>query len=148
MRMCEHHWDLLKEGVKNRRMWHFVPTSGEEATERMKAELEQTVKDPEKHFDPLTGSMFNIATSVGKNIERSEDPLAALQAVGDPNWCPLCTVQQSYDRLHSDPAGLEEFKRTAPPGAIPLDAQGWIDRTLDGALEYVKDQGWELDVLQ
>lgn len=148
MKFCDAHWEALREGVKNRRMWRFVPVSGEEAAERMVAELEGKVQNEEKHFDPLMGSMFQISTAVGKNIERSSGPLAALQCVGDPEWCPLCTVQQSFDVIKANPGGWEEFKKHAPPGSFPLDAQGWIDQTLDQAVKYVREQGWELDLLQ
>lgn len=126
MRYCETHWQALRDGVELRGMTHLVAADGEQAAENMVAELEG-----EERFDPLMGSHWIIARRVLKNIASSSaGASAALSFFGDPEWCPLCTVQQSYD-LYGD--------RPRPPEA--LDAQGWIDMSLDGALEYARREG-------
>jgi hypothetical protein len=136
MKFCQPHWDAMREAVKKRGLWKFV-AEGREAFDNTVLAL----KGHGEPFDPLMGSMWKIAGQVGQNVERSQGPLAALQCMGDPNWCPLCQIQESFENLmDGGKAAREEFMRNAPKGSKPLDAQGWIDATMDGALEYAREQ--------
>ena len=126
MKFCTAHWEALKEGVRSRGMWHLVAQSGEDAAANMAQELQ----GGEEVFDPLMGAHWRIANRVLQNLAKSQGPEAALGAVGDPDFCPLCAVQQSYE-------SYGEAHR--PPAA--LDAQGWVDTTLDSALTYAREQG-------
>lgn len=132
MRYCQAHWDALRAGVKARGLWKFVPQSGDEAAANMYLEL----KGQGETFDPLMGAHWRIANSVTRNIANSQGPLAAIQAIGDPDWCPLCEIQRSYD-CWSNPEYIASHG-VRPPEA--RDAQGWIDGVLDGALDYARSQ--------
>jgi hypothetical protein len=137
MKWCQAHWDALREGVKARRMWRFVPQSGEEA-------FDNTVLELQGHgstFDPLSGAMWQLTNQVMENIGKSEGPGGVVAAFGDPQWCPMCEVQASYD-WWDDPTKNTD---RSPRPDYALNAQGWIDGKLDGAAEYVKQQGWKLD---
>lgn len=126
MKFCQPHWVALGEGVKARGMWHLVPQTAEEAAANLQREVDGGVET----FDPLMGAHWRIANRVLDNIAKTQGPGAALAAVGDPDFCPLCAVQISYESYGDGPR---------PPWA--LDAQGWIDVTLDGALNYAREQG-------
>lgn len=137
MKWCQPHWDILRDGIKARGMWRFVPQSGEEV-------CENTVLELQGHgatFDPLSGAMWQLTNQVMENIGKSEGPSAVLSAFGDPDWCPMCEVQKSYEWWDDPERNAEQKSR--PEWA--LDAQGWIDRKLDSALTYVNQQGWKLD---
>jgi hypothetical protein len=137
MKWCQKHWDALRDGVKARRMWRFVPESGEEAMDNVVLEL----GGHGSTFDPLMGSMWQLTHKIVENIGRSQGPGAALAAFGDGDWCPMCEVQQSYEWWDKPELNTDGAER--PPQA--RDAQGWIDGKLDGALSYVRSQGWKLD---
>lgn len=137
MKWCQHHWDMLRDGIKARRMWHFVPESGQEAAENIVLELE----GHGTAFDPLMGAMWQLTERVLENIKDSSGPLEALGAFGDPEWCPMCTVQKSYDWFDDPEQNKEGLKR----GEHHLDAQEWIGLKLDSAVTYVKQQGWKFD---
>lgn len=136
MKWCQPHWDALRDGVKARKMWRFVPETGEEALENTVLELQGAGVT----FDPLSGAMWQLTNQVLENYARSGHP-NAIAMFGAPDWCPMCDVQSSFE-WWDDPARNTEGK-PKPPNA--LDAQGWIDGKLDGALDYVKKQGWKLD---
>lgn len=136
MQWCTKHWEALKDGVKARKLWRFVPESGHELFENAQLEL----KGYGGPFDPLTGSMWQLTEHVMSNINKSQGPAAAFSAFGDPHWCPMCTVQESYEVFLKTPeAETRDYKSRA------LDAQGWIDRKLDQALEHAKHCGMKLD---
>lgn len=135
MKFCEKHWEALRQGVQDRGMWHLVPKSGEAVIDNMAQELQ----GGEEVFDPLMGAHWRIANRVLESIGKNSGPEAALSALGDPDWCPLCAVQSSYDWWDGPEA-------TEPRPAHAADAQGWIDRALDGALSYAREQHLVADV--
>ena len=78
MRMCRPHWDALRQGVKDRGIWHLVASNGAEAAENMQREL---AGDQDAAFDPLMAanwSLFSAAIECG-GLE---------MMVGE--HCPLC----------------------------------------------------------
>jgi hypothetical protein len=127
MRFCQPHWDALRQGVENRGMMHLVAKSGEEAAANLKAELE----NEGEVFDPLMGSFWRITTRFVRNAERAR-PGSGIAYMSDPECCPLCMVQGSYDLY-------DQMSEPRPPEAT--DAQGWIDGTLDQALEHAREEG-------
>lgn len=52
MRMCDAHYQLLRQAIKDRGLWSLVSTSGEEAAKRMSGESDK--------FDPLLGAYNRI----------------------------------------------------------------------------------------
>ncbi|MFN3387483.1 MAG: hypothetical protein ACK40O_01015 [Allosphingosinicella sp.] len=131
MKYCQEHWDALVAAVQARGMWHLVAQGGEAAAEAMVRELEGRAAPGD--WDPLMSAHWAIAGRVGDNLANSQGPGAALAAIGDPNWCPLCAVQQSFDWWEAPGRGPR------PPGA--RDAQGWIDGCMDAMLEHARKLG-------
>ena len=111
----------------------LVAGSGEEAAANMLLEI----KGQGETFDPLMGAHWRITNRVISNIRDTHGPHAALSAMGDPEFCPLCAVQSSFD-WWDDPAKNVDGK---PRPDHAADAQGWIDGTLDSALAYAREQG-------
>lgn len=134
MKFCQKHWDALIEGVKVRKMWRFVPQSGVEVFENAVLELQGHGSG----FDPLSGAMWQLAGEVTDNVAKSQSPGAAIACMGDPIWCPMCAIQEWWDNPALNTTGM---KRPENAG----DAQAWIDRKLDAALRYAREQGYKLD---
>lgn len=83
MQMCPSHWEALRQGVKDRGLWHLVATSGEEAFAQVQDELAGTA-DPQR-FDPLISAnwaMFSTAIQFG-----------GLEML-DGQHCPLCEADK------------------------------------------------------
>lgn len=83
MKMCQDHWDKLREAIRERGLYEFVAKSGDVASEKMKAELESTA-DETKPYDPLASANWGIATQA---VEQG----ATYIMFGD--YCPLCEVE-------------------------------------------------------
>jgi hypothetical protein len=132
VRYCQCHWDALRAAVDVRGLGHLVAQSGDEALANTALEL----KGAGETFDPLMGAHWRIANRVIENLGRTQGPDAAISAIGDPEWCPLCAVQASFDWWE------DRSKNTSgdPRPAHALDAQGWVDATLDSALAYAREQ--------
>lgn len=77
MNWCQPHWDLLKQGIKDRGLWKFVPEA-KEAHEN----IVEVLEGGEEAFDPLMGAWARI------NMTMAESP--ALR--GRIMQCPLCVL--------------------------------------------------------
>jgi hypothetical protein len=127
VKWCRDHWDAIRKAVADRGMEHLAAPSAEQAHADFAAQLE----GEEERFDPVMGSMWRLTHRVLENVSISQGPAAVLSAFGDPDWCPMCAVQQSY----------EEYLRSGQKVDGALDAQGWITNTVDSALAHARESG-------
>lgn len=99
MRYCQAHWDVLRQAVKDRGMWDLVPTSGQEATERMAEQL----RGGEPKFDPLMSLHWHYVNSAIENSglfilgHNPDDP--------EGHHCPLCAFEK-YAKNFDAPADV------------------------------------------
>jgi hypothetical protein len=109
MKMCQPHWDALRDEVKALGMWHLVSRNGEEAAARAQRQIaaKKGEEDP-KDYDPLMDAhmlIMNNAIQAG----------GAYLLTGD--YCPLCELD-----LHK-----EEMGETS---------KDWITKSVDGCRGY------------
>lgn len=114
MQFCQTHWDELRDAIEERKLDHLVAKSGEEAAERMKAELEGTAGV--SNFDPLMSAHTMI---VGNAL----NALGPALLMGD--YCPLCEIEKT-----AKAEGIED-----------LTATGWITGAADGVLTHCQKHG-------
>jgi hypothetical protein len=139
MRVCDRHWNLLKDAIEKRGLSHLIAKSGVEAARNMAAELQG--EDTLANYDPLMASHWAIVGNCMDLIGKAGgDPLYLMGATDDPvvgygkqyedrTWphCPLCYVNLAHE---------------VSCGGCPLDQEHgfdfWIDRAADGQVERVK----------
>ena len=84
MKLCQDHWHELKNAIRQRGMWKFVPPDGPLKANRATHYLD--ARTAPLRFDPLTMASMLISHQ-------------ALTAFGDylktRNYCPLCEVEQN-----------------------------------------------------
>lgn len=84
MRMCQTHWDMLREEVKSQGLMPFVAKDGEIALQNVEADLNGA---PEKDtFDPLMNANFAIW---GNALDAGGLYLMSQKEDGTP-YCPIC----------------------------------------------------------
>lgn len=127
--VCQKHWDDLRRGVDDRGMSHLVHKDGKSLAESVERELRGQKKDED--WDPLMAAWANF----GK-LAFEKAGLAAL----NPDFCILCEIQESYENLMANPEQMND--PSWPKGAIPKDAQGWIDSCLDAMLKYAREKAY------
>jgi hypothetical protein len=115
MRICQLHWNILCEEVKNRGLWSLVLKSGEEAMDNMRKEVEGK---PHK-FDPLmaaNNAIWNFALDTGGLYMLGQNP----DSTDDGHFCPLCEAKK-YSLDHPD-----------------MD-KNWIEGCMNDITKYVND---------
>jgi len=120
----------MRVAVAERGLEHHVAKSGEEAVERVTAELADG--GPGKAtFDPLMGMYWMIVTHIAENT-----PLNVLILMAGN--CPLCMANEG--RAAAFPGGCGEPDCDDPVlCASPTYYDGWIDLAADGAAaEHVR----------
>jgi hypothetical protein len=114
--LCQKHWDELKQAIKDRGLFHLVPSTMEEAAQNAVASLE----GQEGRFDPLMGASNTIFKNAFHAIGL---PLLEPGDSGKPP-CPICFLLQECP-----------CKKGAD-----CDINNWIKYAADGALDYAREQ--------
>lgn len=114
MKICKDHWAALRNAIHVRGLGHLGASSGKEAMERAKKEIEGTATDAT--FDPLMAANNNIWS---KALELGGLYLMTRKADGS-EYCPLCEVELQYE---------------------PGTAQKWIDGCTDAIRSYCEQRG-------
>lgn len=83
MKFCIPHWEKLKNGIKQRGLWHLVPTNGKEAAEKLEA------GQPDPLMDAHNRVMMAAIRDGGPYI-----------LTGD--YCPLCELGKAA-KAQSEP---------------------------------------------
>lgn len=135
MKFCEQHWADLRQGVVDRGMWHLVAKSGQDAAEAAVRDLEGRPEPGD--WDPLMAAHWALAGRVMDAIGNSQGPMAAVSAMADPEWCPMCSIQESFE-VWDKP---EQIAKHGPRPAHARDAAGWIDSCLDAMLKHARGKG-------
>ena len=87
MKICQDHWHELKNSIRQRGMWKFVPADVSPKSNRARQELE--TETATSTFDPLTMASMMI----------SQQALMAFGAYLETrNYCPLCEVEQNLGK--------------------------------------------------
>lgn len=115
MRICQDHWDRLREKIEAAGLKSLVSDSGHEVAEKMKRELEG--QDDLSTFDPLMGSHWAVVNNSLDYVSRA-NPHAPLYIMGDSDspedpvdpkmfgdeyagrtWprCPLCYLNLAHE---------------------------------------------------
>jgi hypothetical protein len=109
MKICQTHWDQLKEAINQKGMSHLISKSGEELADRLKKEINKELTT----YDPLMAANLAIAAA---SIKDAGIGIMGLDENENP-YCPLCEVDKH----------LEE------------GAKDWIEGSTDDCLEYCKN---------
>jgi hypothetical protein len=95
MKMCQSHYEQLKDAIKDRGLWAMVSKSGIAAAQRMKKELDGT-GDPKVDHDPLLNAYFAIIT----NAMRVGGSYLLGQDIEGQEYCPLCELGTHLGNNH------------------------------------------------
>lgn len=88
MKLCLSHWDQLREAIKDRGLDKFVSNSGQQAAEKMQAQLQPGTSELEG-WDPLLNANFAIWSN---GLERGGLYLMGTDEQGN-EYCPLCELE-------------------------------------------------------
>ena len=81
LQMCQPHWQLCKEVIKAKGLWHLVSKSQEEAIKRLQIDMESEV--PTREYDPLLQLVGML----------SENVMALYVFEEDKVQCPVCVIK-------------------------------------------------------
>lgn len=99
MRICKDHWSLCRKAVEDRGMGSLVSRGGEEAIERMKAELAGA--RPEETFDPLMSLNAHFSSEA---MRCGGLYLMTKNETGDNDghFCPICEFEKHLDGFDAE----------------------------------------------
>lgn len=117
MRICQKHWDALREAVRTRGMWPLVSQDGRAAAERMVEEVQGTAT--EATYDPLMAAHNMIVTAV-------IDAGAMYVMTGD--YCPVCEAVKHCPT--GQPDGYRDKEHIE---------DDWINGPADAVLAHVRE---------
>lgn len=120
MKFCQSHWDKIRDGLKDRSMFHLVAKSSQELFGRFEKEENKqlSVPDPlmEAHNMILQRSLQFLPHIIGKNEDAA-----------DGHFCCLCEAAK-YLSPH-------------PETKLPCD-ESWIVTLLDYLKKEYITKGW------
>jgi hypothetical protein len=108
MKMCPLHWERLKELIRSKGLWDFVSSSGEEACQRMRDELDGK-SVTKKTFDPLIGAHNMIVNAA---LEMGGIYVIGVDEEGN-DYCPICEAEKH-------------------------DAMDWPEKAVDAVVEMMR----------
>lgn len=118
MKICDPHWQQLKQAIDERGLTPFVAKDGEHAAENMIAQLQG--EDTKENFDPLMSATCmiwsNSLEAFGIEIIQPDAP------------CPLCLLDK-----HAKECTEEDCNKQS--------GTDWIGFAADGQVEAAKELG-------
>jgi hypothetical protein len=118
MKMCQPHWDALREAVKTKGMWHLVSRNGEEAAERAQRLSDKKRDADPKDYDPLFDTHMMIMSNA---LQAGGTYLMGTKEDGS-EYCCLCELDAHKDQMGEG-------------------SKDWIEKATDGALQYCREKG-------
>lgn len=142
MRVCDHHWTLLKAAIEERGLSDLIAKDGETALRNLTAELKG--QDMLANYDPLMAAHWAIVNNcmsliagIGGNplylMGGSDDPVVGYgKQYEGRTWphCPLCYVNLAHEVTCKD-------RRCKLPKTTGYDF--WITRAADDQAQHVKE---------
>lgn len=119
MRICEKHWQMLRDGIASRGLQGLVSTSGDDLGSRIERAIsgEATVAGA---YDPL----FSVSMTINR---------AALETGGlyllSGDYCPICEAMKGLANVPLENGDI--------PGAEWVE-NDWINGPLDAELRYAQ----------
>lgn len=118
MKICDSHWQQLRQAITDRGLAGFISKDGEHATENMVAQLQGT--NTKENYDPLMSATFaiwgNALEAFGVEIVHEDAP------------CPLCVL----DKHAAECTDVNCNKQTGTD---------WIGFAADGQVEVATEMG-------
>lgn len=122
MKMCQAHWDELKEAVRAKGLYHLVASSGQAAMERAIAEVKGDATL--SNYDPLMAANWMIC---GRAIDLGGLYLLGSKENGEP-YCPLCELNEQVEKQNANTTGK-------------IPATVWIEGAVDEQWKYCQENG-------
>ena len=119
MKICQEHWNQLREAIEQRGMGHLVAKNGETAAQNAVASLQGA--DTKETFDPLMNANFAIWSN---SIQ-----CFGIEIMAENAPCPLCALDNHVKECTDEKC---QFKQTGAD---------WIGFAADGQLENAREKG-------
>ena len=119
MKICQPHWDMLRDAIKARGLYALVAESGQQAESNMASEL--STGPTIDNFDPL----MNAHWAIVNNLADIEPQILFMDG------CPICFA----NRIHAERCVVPD----CTSGTTHFDS--WIDRAADDQVAAWKSRG-------
>lgn len=133
MRMCQEHWDVLREEVNKQGMGEWVVSDGQTLIDQIVHQAQHG--EQPVNYDPLMSCWMMI-------VARTTD-MVGLAALDPEFGCPICFFNSKRNPDGSCPCGQPECG-AKEPGTIP-PFEEWIagpKSCVVAAREHMEEQGW------
>lgn len=138
MKICEHHWSLLRQKISDKGLDHLVASDGRVALAQSKDQIE-TKEVTRDNFDPLMQAHWAIVGNAMDTLERAG--INPIYLFGDTskapegrNDCPLCELNYLHRTNCTNPKCV-------------LDKENGYDWFLDRAVEDSLEKARELKLI-
>ena len=135
MKMCQSHWEMLRQEVIDQGLGEWIASSGEVALEQTADQLAKGGEQTRANYDPLMASFWMISS-------RSMS-IAGLAVMYEDFGCPICRFNEA--RTPEGGCNCPDPDCPAkPPGSVP-DHETWLrgpDSCVTAAKNYMREQGW------
>lgn len=134
MRMCQSHWDMLREEVKAQGLYDLVSANGDIVAMKLVAELKGS-PDSRDNFDPLMRCNFMIMNRVMDGL--------GLMVMAEDFGCPICFLNSQRAEDGSCKCGHPQCPNKQP-GSLP-DFETWIvgpESCVASVREMAEARGW------
>lgn len=138
MKMCQKHWDALREAITARGLSALVAEDGHRAATNVVDELKngRTLDN----YDPLMAAHWALVGNCMETLGRTAGPqaVAAVMFDHDPSGgCPLCALNDAFNS-RMGPDGRCTCGCGDPRVATRDQYDAWIDRAADDQVEAWK----------
>lgn len=124
MKMCQKHWDALRQGVHERGMGHLIPGSGQDAVDRIKKEQQGEAVPPDPLMEAHNMILSRSIELLGMYILTMKE---GTEASNEGHYCPLCEAREHLP---------------AHPETGLLCDESWIVTLLDYLKQEYEKEGW------
>lgn len=135
MQMCERHWSMLRDKIREEGLRDWVATDGETAVAQLADQIARG-ESTRVNFDPLMAAhnmiMSNALQSVGLTLFTVDEH--------GNEYCPLCLLN-SRRTEDGQCACTDPNCQAKYPGAIE-NFDNWVSHAVVGAKQYMIEQGW------